>query len=183
MSKKRTVFLGVGLVIILVGVLALIGAYSGKSPLPGEPFKRSAQEKGVKGNEGNITTKEEVPEEIEVPEMGATNTPSEVAVPETVAEAAPGVKAKFRRFEIKAEKGIYTPSIVVINKGDTVHIDFTAVDKKYDFVIPDYGLRQVADAGQTKIIEFQAIEKGKFLFYSELYGGAQGKMKGYIIVK
>ena len=127
-------------------------------------------------------TREEVPEDIVVPELGA-EVEEEVAVPQTVTEAAPGAEAKFRRFEIKAENNLYTPSTIIVNKGDLIDINFTAVDNKYDFVLPDYGMKQVAEAGETKTIAFQAVNEGKFLFYSDLYGGFEGEMKGYIIIK
>jgi len=127
-------------------------------------------------------TREEVPEDIVVPEPGA-EVEEDVAVPQTVTEAAPGAEAKLRRFEIKAENNLYIPSMVIVNKGDTVHINFTAVDKKYDFVLPDYGMKQVAKPGETKVLQFGAVNEGKFLFYSDLYGGFEGEMKGYIIVK
>ena len=171
------------IILIIIGVIIVITAvFLFKMSLP---IKEGAEGEGpIEGvEEGGVTpTRQEVPEDIVVPEIG-TEVKEDVAVPQTVSEAAPGVEAKFRRFEVKAENNSYSPSTVIVNQDDTVHIDFIAVDKKYDFVFPDYGMRQIAEAGETKIIEFQAVERGKFLFYSNLYGGLEGEMKGYIIVK
>lgn len=161
--------------VVIWGVLNIFEEEKGKAPIEeGAPTEEA--------EEVVIPTREEVPEDIVVPEIGA-EVEEDVAVPQTVIEAAPGVESKFRRFEIKAENNRYIPSTIIVNKGDTVRINFTAVDKKYDFVFPDYGMRQVAEPGEMKKIEFQATTEGKFLFYSDLYGGIEGEMKGYIIVK
>ena len=165
----------VALGVVIWGVLNIFKEEKGKAPI----------EEGAPAEEVEEVvspTRKEVPEDIVVPGIGA-EVEEGVAAPQIVTEAAPGVEAKFRRFEIKAENNLYTPSTIIVNKGDTVRINFTAVDKKYDFVFPDYGMRQVAEAGETKKIEFQAVNEGKFLFYSDLYGGLEGEMKGYIIIK
>jgi len=174
MTKQKSILIALLFLFIIFGIAYFLN-------MPREISKPGITPGRVK-EEATTSTREEVPENIVVPEPGA-EVEEGIAVPQTVTEAAPGVEAKFRRFEIKAENENYIPSTIIVNKGDTVHIDFTAVDKKYDFVLPDYHMKQVAERGETKIIEFQALEQGKFLFCSELYGGLEGKMKGYIIVK
>lgn len=179
LQQKNTLTLIASIVIIVAlgvviwGVLNIFkGEKGGETPI----------EEGVLTEEAASPTREEVPEDIVVPEVGSEVEES-VAVPKTVAETSTGAEAKFRRFEIKAENNLYTPSTVIVNKGDLIYIDFRAVDKKYDFVLPDYGIEQVAEPGQRKTIMFQAANRGKFLFYSDLYGGLEGEMKGYIIIK
>ncbi len=171
MSKQRIILLVIAIVILVVVGIIL-----------GVPEKEAEKTPTEEVEEAESPTRKKVPEDIVVPEIGS-EVEEDVAVPEIVTEAARGAEAKFRRFEIKAENNVYTPSTVIVNKGDIVHINFTAVDKKYDLTFPDYGMRQVAEPGETKIIEFQAFTQGKFLFYSALYGGLEGEMKGYIIVK
>lgn len=175
MLKQKSILLVIAIiVIVLIGIISVI-------ILSKEKEGRAPTGPGSTEEEGVSPTREMVPEDIIVPEID-TKVEEGVAAPKTVTEAAPGVEAKFRRFEIRAENNQYNPSTVIVNRDDTVHIDFTAIDKKYDFVFPDYGMRQVAEPGETKIIEFQAVNEGKYLFYSELYGGLEGEMKGYIIV-
>lgn len=165
----------IALGVVIWGILNVLKGEKGKAPIEeGAP----AEEVG----EAVIPTREEVPENIVVPEVGA-EVEEDVAVPQTVAETTPGAETKLRHFEIKAENNLYTPSTIIVNKGDLIDIEFKAVDKKYDFVLPDYGIEQVAEPGQRKFINFQAVNEGKFLFYSDLYGGPEGEMKGYIIVK
>lgn len=106
----------------------------------------------------------------------------EIAVPTVVVPAAPGVDSKFRNFDITAENGNFIPEKIIVQVGDTVHINFAAVDKDYDITFPSYNMKQIAKQGQTKILEFQAVQDGSFLYYCESCGGAEGTTKGNIII-
>jgi plastocyanin len=129
--------------------------------------------------------REEVPTDIKVPEVGEKLTEAEAkitAVPTVVTPAAPGVSAQFRSFDIKAENNQYVPLKVIGRVGDTIHVNFTAVDKDYDIVFPSYNMKQTAKKGETKILEFQAVQEGSFTYYCEMCGGADGPTKGNIII-
>ncbi len=129
--------------------------------------------------------KEEVPVDIVVPEIDTQLTEEqkkEIALPTVTVAAAPGVEAKFRSFQIKAEGGAFVPTKVIANAGDTVHIDFTAVDGNYDIVFPSYNMMQTASQGQTKILEFQALQSGSFTYYCSSCGGPESGPKGNIII-
>ncbi len=169
-NKKNLIIIAV-IVILIVLVFVLIKSKPTISP-----------EEGITPEAEEILTRMEVPEDIVVPEMEDELENKEIAVPLTVTQAGPQTEAMFRRFEIKAEKDKYSPSEVIVNERDTVHIDFTAVDKEYDLTFPDYGMKQTAKAGEKKVLEFQAMIPGKFLYYCDLCGGLEGNTKGYIIV-
>jgi len=127
----------------------------------------------------------EVPVDIKVPEMGEQLSEAErkvIAVPTVVTEAAPGVEAKFRSFDIKAEGGKFEPSRIIGRVGDTIHVNFTAVDKEYDIYFPSYDMKQTAKAGQTKALEFNAVTSGNFTYYCQLCGGSESTAKGNIII-
>lgn len=129
--------------------------------------------------------REEVPANIVVPDQNTVLTEEEkkvTAVPTVVTAAAPGVEAQFRSFDIKAEGGVFTPSRIIARVGDTVHINFTAVDKAYDIVFPSYNMKQTAKQGQTKILEFQAVSEGSFLYYCDSCGGEKSSTKGNIVI-
>ena len=180
-QKNTLTLIAVIAIIIALGVVI----WGILNTFKGERDGEVPAEEGVPAEEVEeavIPTREEVPEDIVVPEVGV-EVEEGVAVPETVAETSAGAETKLRHFEIKAENNLYTPSTIIVNKGDLIDIEFIAVDKKYDFVLPDYGIDQVAEPGQKRFINFQAVNEGKFLFYSDLYGGFEGEMKGYIIVK
>lgn len=129
--------------------------------------------------------REEVPANIVVPDQNTVLTEEEkkvTAVPTVVTAAAPGVEAQFRSFDIKAENGVFTPSRIIARVGDTVHINFTAVDKAYDIVFPSYNMKQTAKQGATKILEFQAVSEGSFLYYCDSCGGENSSTKGNIVI-
>lgn len=183
-NKKNLTILIAVLAIVALILVAVISLKSNGVPVTGKSALPKTEEgTGVpSGGTPASATKEAVPEGVVVPEQGS-KAEEGVAIPSAVAEAAPGVSAKLRHFEIKAENGAYVPSTIIVNLGDSIYIDFMAVGNQYDIVIPDYGLAGTAKAGETKIVAFQANIPGKFVFYSALYGGIDGKMKGYIIVK
>lgn len=106
----------------------------------------------------------------------------EIAIPSVVVAAAPGVSAKFRNFKITAEGDKFIPTKVIANVGDTVHIDFTALDKAYDIVFPSYNMMQNAKQGETRILEFQALQEGSFTYYCSSCGGPETGPKGNIII-
>lgn len=127
-------------------------------------------------------TKEEAPKDIKIPEVGEEALEKEIAIPIVVTEAAPNVESKFRIFDIKAESDAFSPSTIIIKKGDTVHINFMAIDKTYDITFPDYGMKQIAKKGEKKVLEFQAVSEGKFTYYCDSCGGLNSSVKGYIII-
>ena len=183
-NKKNLIILIAVLAIAVLILVAVVSLKSNGVPVPGKAGAPKTEEgTGIpSGGTPTSATREEVPEGVVVPEQGS-KAEGDVAVPSAVSEAAPGVSAKLRHFEIKAENGAYVPSTIIVNFGDSVYIDFKAIGKQYDIIVPDYGLTQTAGPGETKIVAFQANLSGKFLFYSKLYGGIDGEMKGYIIVK
>jgi len=171
-NKKTLIILGI-LVVLIILILLLVKVKPAVTP-----------ESGIEnaGGTPENMTRFEVPEDVVVPELGEEMENKEIAVPLTVAQAGPQTEAMFRRFEISAENDKYSPSEVIVNERDTVHIDFTAVDKEYDIIFPDYGMKQTAKPGEKKILEFQAMTPGKFLYYCDLCGGLEGKTKGYVVV-
>ena len=129
--------------------------------------------------------REEVPVNVVVPDVDtelSEEEKKEIALPTVVVPAAPGVDAKFRDFNISAENDVFVPNKIIANVGDTVHVDFTAVDKDYDIVFPSYNMMQRASVGQTKILEFQALQEGSFTYYCSSCGGPESGPKGTFII-
>lgn len=123
-------------------------------------------------------TRKEVPANVSVPEPGSNGANADVAVPKSSIPAAPGLEdKKLRTFDIVASGGKYSPSTIIVNIGDTVHVNFKAEDNVYDIFFPDYGLYQQAKQGETRIVEFGATTDGQFSFYCE-NACPRGKMTG-----
>lgn len=173
MSRKQIIAISIAVVVIVAGIVILSTGFkpaiiTNNNQTPENAIQKSA-------------TRAEVPKNIKIPEMGE-QAETGVAVPVSVTDAAPGVSAKLRTFNIKAENGLFDPSTIIVKIGDTVHVNFTAVGKTYDITFPDYGMKQTAKAGETKILEFQAVSEGKFTYYCDSCGGIDSKSIGYMII-
>ena len=187
--NNKKIWLIVFLMIILVWliILIVINEKSAPAPLVSEPVLITAYTPATSTPSDVSTDKfrAEVPSNIKVPgvnEILTEEAKKVIAVPTVVAEAAPGVTAKFRSFNISGTGGKFVPARIIANVGDTVHVNFTAVDKDYDIVFPSYNMKQSALMGQTKILEFQALADGAFLYYCDSCGGPEGPTKGNIII-
>ncbi|MBI4086283.1 MAG: cupredoxin domain-containing protein [Candidatus Liptonbacteria bacterium] len=119
---------------------------------------------------------------ISVPNATSSNVPANVAKPSIVTSAAPNSSASFRKFSISAGGGQFIPNTVIVNIGDTVHLDITAVDAGYDFTQPDYGFNIILPKGQAKVVEFQATAEGKYTFFCKACGGPAKGPVGYVVV-
>ncbi len=113
-----------------------------------------------------------------VPEKGEKLSEN-VAVPLEVSPAAPGVSSNFRFFEIKIENKTISPKEIIVYQNDIVNLKLAAVDNDYDFNIPAYGISVEFKKGETKTIEFQAMNLGTFAFFCQL---CSKKEQGYLIV-
>lgn len=166
--KSRKIWIGVGIAAIIFVVWMWI-AYRGdrnRAPILEE----------------TIPTRMDVPADTVVPEKDSANIPENVAIPEVVVPAAPEAESNFRVFDLMVKGDKFIPDTVAVNVGDTVHINISAADKSYDLVQPDYGFKVVLPKGETKVLEFQATNDGKYVLYCEKCGGPENGPVGYIIV-
>jgi len=127
---------------------------------------------------GNTPTKSEVPKDIKVYNAAET-APEGVAVPDSVSDYG---LTKLRSFTMKIENDIFNPATFICYEGEVIKIWITAIDKDYDVVQPDNGLRLIIKKGEMKFLESQMNTIGKFTFYCESCGGLNSKAVGYIIV-
>ncbi len=184
MEKKYLFIIAFVVLLTITGVAWYKAAPdSFKAVFSSKEIKENLPENTENAQNGAFPTRQEAPESAVVPEPGQANQDSEVAIPQASTPAAPGIEDKrLRSFDISAKEGKYTPSTIIVNIGDTVHINFRAEDDAYDIVFPDYGLKQTAKQGETKVIEFQAVIDGQFAFYCE-NACPKGEMEGILIVK
>lgn len=133
----------------------------------------------------NDTFHSEVPAGIIVPGPGEILSPAqqkEIAVPDVVTPANPGSSSNFRNFNISGVGGEFVPEKVIVRLGDIANINFSAVDGDYDIAFPSYNMSQTAKQGETKILQFQALAEGAFIYYCPSCGGPDSKARGQIIV-
>lgn len=177
MSRKQIIILaslgGFVVLVVVLGFLSRGGIISGIPLLPGM------------GGEGE--TPGEIPgggaEEVlftpEVPENAAPTPPKT----ETPASTNPDLGTKILGFDLRASRGGFSPSSITVNRGDTLIIDFTAMDGDYDLDIPYLGVYFPAvSEGSTKKLPLDTSLPGTFTFQCRDSCPFTGAIRGELIV-
>lgn len=163
--NKKAVFIGAGVILLIIIGLVLFLLLRG-----GESTQNGQINQGGNGTSTAATSTrpavEAVDPDTKVPEAGE-NLGNGTAVPTIVTEAAPGVEAKYRSFNISVANDKFTPDTITVYEGDTVNIYLTSQDKNYAFALPDYGLTSNLVKGVKKTIQFQALSAGKYKFTAD----------------
>ncbi len=183
--KKTIIILGAVIIIALVAIIIITNRPDQGSQESLTNSQNESQPADVLQGLAQDDFQAPMPENIKVPEANEV-LPAEqaekIAVPTVVTAAAPGAESKYRNFNIRAEGNKFSPSQIIVREGDTVQINFTAVDKDYDIVFPSYNMQQTAKQGETKMLAFQAVKSGNFTYYCNICGGPDSGVTGNIIV-
>jgi hypothetical protein len=143
----------------------------------GQDAFRPADAKALETVEGG--TREQISRTISTPNVGATGTPADVAVPSVI---APQKFSDYRKYFISGAGGKFSASTFVINTLDNVEIQFTATDGDYNFNISDMGLNQTIKKGETGTIMFQGANYGQFTIKCNTAICASNPVVGTLIV-
>ncbi len=174
--NKRTWLVIVGALIVVL-LVALIVWQLTKNAGSGN---QAAGGPGGAAGTASSTTRLPVPVGTTVPDANSSVS-GDVAKPQSVTQAAPGVTSKIRTFSVQINHNTFTPAEFDAYVGDIVSINFTAVDKDYDVVQPDYGFKLTIPKGQTKLLQGQYTSAGKYIFYCQSCGGPQSGPVGYLV--
>lgn len=173
-QARRIYFLVAVLCVVLI-VLFLSGSKrppSGKIEVSGpQDFSSST----------SIKTREPIDPSIVAPAMNS-QVPQNIAQPLSVSPLLRNSKYKLRAFQIAIAENKFAPDTVIVEIGDGVQIDFTAVDKDYDVYQPEYGFKQTIEKGETKPVQFRADATGKYTFFCARCGGPLEGPRGYLMV-
>ncbi len=130
----------------------------------------------------SVPTRADVLPGVVVPEPGG-NVPDGVAKPEGVKPTMPGGLVDRRNIqEIKVLGDKFEPSTIIVYRNEVVDINFLAVDKNYDFTQPEYSMSVPLQKGRGRLVEFQALAVGDFVFYCASCGGPKNGPVGHFIV-
>ncbi len=177
--NKEKAFIIFGTLVVLLLLALIFKDYQTKknTPVNNPELVNNISEEALvvtKSTSSPDKFKTEVPKNIVVPTMNdqtlTVEQKKEIAVPTLVVPSAPGAVSSLRNFDIRAEGGKFTPSKIIGKSGDTMMINFTAVDNDYSIVFPSYNMRQVAKKGETKVLGFHAGETGNFTYYCDVCG-------------
>jgi plastocyanin len=175
-------------VVVIVIVIAIIAVvwyrYPSGPVISGTPGSGTgvASSSTTPASTSASSTRAPVPANITVPNQGATGTPASVAVPTAQVAGDPSGSVSYRSFNISIQNNAFSPNTVVVNQGDTVNLEVTAVDAAYTFTQPDYGFNSPIAKGKTQRIQFQALENGQFTFYCGSCGGPSKGPVGHLII-
>ena len=179
--NKKAIFIGAG-VLIVVALAAFFIFRPSEIPSDSGAVANPGETSGT--TTAPVVDKyapEKVDADTKVPGQGE-NIGNGVAAPTIVTEAAPGVEAKLRSFDLIVSGDKFIPDTVTVRIGDTANIFITAQDKNYDFTLPSYGLSSVLTKGVKKTILFQALTDGKYEFFCQSCGGPEKGPVGYVVV-
>ena len=89
-----------------------------------------------------------------------------------------------KEFKITARQWEFEPSIIEVNKGDTVKLSVESIDVKHSFSLFQFGVNEILNPGKTVEFEFVADKTGEFSFFCSVpCGKGHGNMNGKLIVK
>ncbi len=101
-----------------------------------------------------------------------------------VVQAQTGKGGKERVIKVVARKFAYTPSEIVLKKGQKVVLEFTSVDFIHGFKIPDMNLRVDLPPGKVTRLAINADKVGVYDFLCDNFCGSEHEeMSGRIVVK
>ncbi len=183
MPKEKSFIISIVVVIavILLGLI-VFGGKKSSSPSPTAQVNKPPAQNQAPSAEYQSPTATKAPD-VAVPNETSTNLPANVAKPEIVAPISSGSSSKNRVFEIQVKDGKFIPDTVIVQAGDVVKMNITAVGGNYDFTQPDYGVQYPLPKNKTQLVGFQVTNVGKFTFYCSSCGGPKKGPIGYLIAK
>jgi len=88
-----------------------------------------------------------------------------------------------RVVEVTANDYKFIPDVIVVNEGERVRLDITAVDKEHGISIPAFNVDKVLPKGKTESVTFDADKVGKNGFRCSVFCGiGHAAMKGELVV-
>ena len=91
---------------------------------------------------------------------------------------------EIKEFDMVAKQWEFDPETITVNDGDTVKLHIKSIDVDHGIAIHEFEVNEYISAGETIDIEFVADKTGEFIFYCNVFCGADHKqMKGTLIVQ
>lgn len=110
------------------------------------------------------------------------NTKSQFSIPGQ--EGSRVDNQQIQEIEVTAKQFEFTPNPLRVKLGETVRLRITSVDVTHGFSLPEFGINEVLEPGETVTVEFQATKKGKFPFACSVACGiGHASMRGTLIVE
>ena len=89
-----------------------------------------------------------------------------------------------REITMTAQNWEFIPSVIRVNEGDIVKLTISTIEGSHGLAIPDFGVNQQLNQGETVTVQFTADKKGTFTFFCNVpCGSGHRDMKGQLIVE
>jgi|SRR3989338_102840 len=138
--------------------------------------------------EDSTTDVSEAPKDNDVGAAeGTTETETDATAtdvnPETV-QGVVGAQPEVKEFTMTAKRWEFEPEVIRVNEGDTVRLFIKSIDVAHGFAVPDFGVNERLNPGQTVKVEFVADKTGIFTFFCSVQcGSGHSSMNGQLIVE
>jgi heme/copper-type cytochrome/quinol oxidase subunit 2 len=117
-------------------------------------------------------------------EMMVEPTVSTDTVPPVATEETEAMMGDVVTVDMEAGAFFYTPKEIRVKKGQTVRINFKAVDMMHDFNIDELNVDgPVVQSGESTVVEFVASELGSFEYYCSVGQHRANGQVGTLIVE
>jgi cytochrome c oxidase subunit II len=101
----------------------------------------------------------------------------------TLSSTSTTTQNNVKEVTMTAKKWEFTPSMIEVNKGDTLKLTVTSIDVTHGLSLPAFGINENLVSGENVVIEFVADKTGTFPFTCSVFcGSGHGTMTGEIIV-
>jgi plastocyanin len=89
-----------------------------------------------------------------------------------------------REIDVEGRPFSFTPSVITVQAGERVQVNFMNAQGIHDFVIEGTDIRtSVINQGTSESVEFTLEEPGEYVFYCSVPGHREAGMVGTIIVE
>ncbi len=106
-----------------------------------------------------------------------------VANAEAPANTNPDSDAKIKFFDLRATEGGFSVPALVVMQGDSLSVDFTAVDGDYDLDIPYLGAYfSAVKRGETRKFPIDTSVVGTFIIECRSHCPASGQIRSSLVV-
>lgn len=88
-----------------------------------------------------------------------------------------------KTIKLKAKKFEFSPSEIIVTKGEPVVLEISSEDVRHGFTMPDFGIRLDVKPGSVSRISFTPDKTGRFTFGCDVFCGAgHEEMSGTLTV-
>jgi hypothetical protein len=172
---KKQIYIVAAAVLLVVAVV-VVGYVSWQGAPAGGGTQATSTVGGARTGGGASPI---APYSPEVPKNATLTPPKNEAPPS--ANSALGTKTRF--FDLKATKDGFSPAIITVNHGDTLQVDFAAVDGDYDLDFPYLGAYfSVVKQGTTRRLPIDTSLSGTFAFQCRDHCPSGGVIAGQLVV-